>query len=61
MLYFTFSFAGDDLFKRGYIRNHFYFQDRMVQLPVLAVLSLDNKDMNIQDLGSGLAWALEGY
>lgn len=36
-------------------------QDRMVQLPVLAVLSLDNKDMNIQDLGSGLAWAPEGY
>lgn len=33
----------------------------MAQLPVLAVLSPDNKDMNVQDLGSGLAWAPEGY
>ena len=33
----------------------------MVQLLVLAVLSLDNKDMKIQDQGSGLAWELEEY
>lgn len=36
-------------------------QDRMVQLPVLAVLLLDNKDMKIQDQAFGLAWELEEY
>lgn len=36
-------------------------QDHLVQLLVLAVLSQDNKDMTIQDLGSGLAWELEEY
>lgn len=36
-------------------------QDHMVQLLVLAVLSQDNKDMKIQDQGSGLAWELEDY
>ena len=33
----------------------------MVQLPVLAVLLLDNKDMKIQDQAFGLAWELEEY
>lgn len=36
-------------------------QDHMVQLLVLAVLSQDNKDLTIQDQGSGLAWELEEY
>lgn len=48
-------------FKRGSIRNHFYFQDRMVQLPVLAVLFPDSKGVTVQDRGSGLAWEPEGY
>lgn len=33
----------------------------MVQLLVLAVLLQDNKDMKIQDQGSGLAWELVEY
>lgn len=33
----------------------------MVQLQVLAILLQDNKDMEIQDQVSGLAWELEEY
>lgn len=36
-------------------------QDRMVQLPVLAVLFPDSKGVTVQDRGSGLAWEPEGY